>query len=79
MWTFSGGAYNNRNYFSKKVQNTGLSDLDQMLLYDPQTSGGLLIAVPQDKMNSFQREAPHMGVEVWQIGEMQANQLFKLS
>ncbi len=80
MWTFSGGAYNNREYFSKKVQNeVGLSETDQMLLYDPQTSGGLLLAVPQDKLDSFQREAPHMGVEAWQIGEMQTDHEFILN
>ena len=80
MWSFSGGAYNNRDYFSKKVQNgSNLSDLNQMLLYDPQTSGGLLIAVPVEKFELFQREAPHMGVDAWLIGEMQADQEFILN
>jgi selenide,water dikinase len=77
MWTFSGGAYNNRDYFSKKVLNpAGLSELDQMLLYDPQTSGGLLIAVPEEKVALFKKRAPHMRVNVWLIGEMQADQDF---
>ena len=80
MWTFSGGAYNNREYFSKKVLNpNGLRELDQMMLYDPQTSGGLLIAVPVEKFELFQREAPHMGVDAWLIGELQADQEFILN
>ena len=79
MWLFAGGAYNNQKYFSKHVQNlAGLSELDQMLLYDPQTSGGLLMAVPAEKMKLFQRRAPDMGVETWMIGEMQADQAYIL-
>ena len=74
MWTFAGGAYNNREYFSKKVLNpASLSESDQMLLYDPQTSGGLLIALPAEQFELFLEEAPHMGVDVWPIGELQAD------
>ncbi len=80
MWAFSGGAYNNREYFSKKVQNeVGLSETDQMLLYDPQTSGGLLLAVPVEQFEFFMKEALHMGVDAWLIGEMQADHEFILN
>ena len=80
MWLFAGGAYKNREYFSKQVQNpVGLSELDQMLLYDPQTSGGLLLAVPAEQFELFLKEAPHMGVDAWLIGELQADQAFILN
>jgi len=80
MWLFAGGAYKNREYFSKQVQNpVGLSELDQMLLYDPQTSGGLLLAVPTEQFELFLKEAPHMGVDAWLIGELQADQAFILN
>jgi len=80
MWLFAGGAYKNREYFSKQVQNSvGLSELDQMLLYDPQTSGGLLLAVPTEQFELFLKEAPHMGVDAWLIGELQADQAFILN
>jgi len=80
MWLFAGGAYKNREYFSKQVQNpVGLSELDQMLLYDPQTSGGLLLAVPTEQFELFLKEAPHMGFDAWLIGEMQADQSFILN
>jgi selenide,water dikinase len=80
MWTFAGGAYNNREFFSKYIQVEGpLSEMDQMLLYDPQTSGGLLIAVPAEKKDRFQREALHVGVDTWLVGEIQAGQTFILS
>ena len=80
MWLFAGGAYKNREYFSKQVQNpVGLSELDQMLLYDPQTSGGLLLAVPTEQFELFLKEAPHMGVDAWLIGELQADKAFILN
>jgi selenide,water dikinase len=42
-----GGAYSNRDYFSCKVDiRSDLSPVLQDLLYDPQTSGGLLISLP---------------------------------
>jgi len=41
------GAYENRDYFSQYAEIT-IADADlEMLLYDPQTSGGLLVALPQ--------------------------------
>ena len=79
MWCFSGGAYNNHEHFSKHVLNQGgLSELEQMLLYDPQTSGGLLMAVPADKEKLLNKRAPDMGVDVWLIGEMQTDQAYIL-
>jgi len=41
MWLFASVVYNNQKYFGKHRQYlAGLSELNQMLLYDPQTSGG---------------------------------------
>lgn len=47
---FPGGMSRNREYFEKWVRaGEKVSDIDLDLLYDPQTSGGLLIAVaPED-------------------------------
>lgn len=42
-----GGAYSNREFFSCRVEvHSNVSDLLINLLYDPQTSGGLLISLP---------------------------------
>lgn len=46
---FPGGMWRNREYFEKWVRaGEKVSDVDLHLLYDPQTSGGLLIAVAPD-------------------------------
>ncbi|HPR34985.1 MAG TPA: AIR synthase-related protein [Anaerolineaceae bacterium] len=40
------------------------------MLYDPQTSGGLLIAVPEAKAADFQAEADARAIPMWQIGSV---------
>jgi selenide,water dikinase len=39
-----------------------------MLLFDPQTSGGLLLCVPEDKVGDFKVKANERGIPVWEIG-----------
>ena len=44
------GAYGNRNWIDCGAKETGSVDLALSdIMYDPQTSGGLLIAVPEDE------------------------------
>jgi selenide,water dikinase len=40
-----------------------------MLLFDPQTSGGLLLGVPQAKLSAFLERAGELGQPAWVIGE----------
>ena len=51
----SGGLTNNRNFVSSCVE--GSFELDD-LLYDPQTSGGLLIALPEADAAILERSFP---------------------
>ncbi len=70
MGTFPGGAFDNRGYYKANVQL--VKDLDEpaeMLLFDPQTSGGLLLGVPQEKLSAFLQRADEIGQPVWVIGE----------
>ena len=54
LWTFPGGASDNRLYFGPHVRFApGIDEAAQMLLFDPQTSGGLLLAVPPAKLKAL--------------------------
>jgi selenide,water dikinase len=68
---FPGGAFDNLNHFGGAVKfDQAIDDPAQMLLYDPQTSGGLLLGVPQEKLDKFQRRAIELDQSVWVIGEV---------
>jgi len=70
MWTFSGGALDNRQYFGPRLRfASGIREERQMLLFDPQTSGGLLLAVPESGKAAFLNRAKEIDLPVWVIGE----------
>ncbi len=69
MGAFAGGAFDNRSYYrSSVVFKKELDEPAEMLLFDPQTSGGLLLGVPQDKLSSFLKRAEEIGQPAWVIG-----------
>jgi selenide,water dikinase len=47
-----------------------MSEEDIMLLFDPQTSGGLLLAVNSDRLEDFRVQAEKMSQPIWVIGEV---------
>jgi selenide,water dikinase len=70
MGTFPGGASDNRRYYGSRIHfSRDISEENQMLLYDPQTSGGLLLAIPGVGKDAFIKRASEMGLPVWEIGE----------
>ncbi len=71
QWAFPGGAADNRLYFGSQVRfEPDLAEDEQMLLFDPQTSGGLLLCVPESVLESFLEEAQRAGQPAWEIGEV---------
>lgn len=70
-WTFPGGAADNRLYFKEWVTfSPALDEVGQMLLFDPQTSGGLLMAVSPQRLESLLARAAEINQPVWVIGEV---------
>jgi selenide,water dikinase len=68
---FPGGAFDNKRHFESGVQFTAsLDEPDQMLLFDPQTSGGLLLGVPRASLDSFLTRARDQAQGVWVIGRV---------
>jgi len=41
-----------------------------MLLFDPQTSGGLLLAVPPQRVEALLARASEQGQDLWIVGEV---------
>jgi selenophosphate synthase len=41
-----------------------------MLLFDAQTSGGLLLSVPPQKLDGLFERAAQTGQELWRVGEV---------
>ena len=71
MWTFPGGASDNRLYFGPRLRFApGVPEETQMLLFDPQTSGGLLLAVPGAGLPSFLERAEAIQQPAWAVGEV---------
>src|SRR5918995_279247 len=50
---YPGGLKNNRRYLEEKVNADGVGQDGLLPLYDPQTSGGLLVAVPERRARAF--------------------------
>jgi selenide,water dikinase len=66
---YPGGSANNQAHFGPHVDfDDGIDAYDRMLLFDAQTSGGLLLAVPVDELPGLLAEAAHQEIEVWPIG-----------
>lgn len=73
---FPGGSADNRRYFGPKVDfEREIDDIAQWLLFDAQTSGGLLLAVPQSKWEDFALRASVVGVPAWPIGLVEQGSL----
>ncbi len=68
MGLIPAAAYDNMDYVSGIVDfSESVSDDVKTLLFDPQTSGGLLISVPEEKLEALLDEMGKAGVEWVQI------------
>lgn len=66
---FPGGSADNQTMFASQVAFTkGIGDDTRMLLFDAQTSGGLLIALPDEHVPVFEERMK--GAPCWRIGRV---------
>jgi selenide, water dikinase len=71
MWAFPGGTSDNRAHFGPAVRfAAGIDEMEQMMLFDAQTSGGLLLSVPQEKLATFKARADEISQPAWMIGNV---------
>ncbi len=69
-WIFPGGSAANRRAYERGVRVVG--DLPEhwlMLLFDAQTSGGLLIALPPDQREAFAAQMDARQAPWWEVGQ----------
>jgi selenide,water dikinase len=67
---YPGGLGSNKKYLTGRIQPDGVGEDDLLPLYDPQTSGGLLIAVPGTKASALASQLEERGVTGGVVGEV---------
>jgi selenide,water dikinase len=68
---FPGGMSNNKRYYDKWITfGENISDVEQHLLFTPETSGGLLMAVSPEKVDALVAEIEKSGEPVWRVGSV---------
>ncbi|HSQ33856.1 MAG TPA: AIR synthase-related protein, partial [Peptostreptococcaceae bacterium] len=71
MGIIPAGMYKNRDYISKDVSSEGIDEALEDVLYDPQTSGGLLVSVPSEYADELIKDMLKNGsIEAKIIGEV---------
>ena len=67
---YPGGLKSNREYLEDRVTADGVDQDDLLPLYDPQTSGGLLVAVPRARASALVGALDERGVTGAVVGEV---------
>jgi selenide,water dikinase len=71
LWLFPGGTGHNKDYFSKHVRyEPSLTEETLHLLYTPETSGGLLAAIPANRLDDLMSDFAEANEPLWVIGEV---------
>lgn len=69
-WLFPAGACTNETFYRPHVQFHDIDEAIEMLLFTPETSGGLLIAVPAAQLDDLLGRFAAVGQDAWVIGEV---------
>jgi selenide,water dikinase len=71
LWLFPGGTCDNERAYEDAVTfASGIEEEMAQLLYTPETSGGLLVAVPPEKVDRLTRLFDEAGHPCWVVGEV---------
>jgi len=69
----TGGAGHNRRYVLPALSvGDGVSPELVTLAHDPQTSGGLLVALPADRLLTVEAALENAGIDHWRVGRVEA-------
>jgi selenide,water dikinase len=71
QWLFPAGTCNNENAYKQTVSfDGGFAEEMRQLLFTPETSGGLLAAVPPDKLDTLLALFAGADHACWVVGEV---------
>jgi len=71
MGLFPAGAYKNKNFFAHSIAMAeGIDGVIADMLFDPQTSGGLLISVPEPEASALMAAMQKLNLNACIIGEV---------
>jgi selenide,water dikinase len=66
-----GGTHDNRRFFGPRIDfDPAIGSAEQTVLFDAQTSGGLLLTVPQERLPAFLTQSVLEGLPHWAIGRV---------
>ena len=68
----AGGLHKNREFFASRVDESDVPEPMRLALYDPQTSGGLLLAVPARRVVALRAALMRRRVPVLEVGRVVA-------
>jgi selenide,water dikinase len=70
----TGGAAHNRRFVRPHLTvGDGVAKELVTLAHDPQTSGGLLAAIPADRVDAVEADLAAAGIDSWRIGRVEGN------
>jgi selenide,water dikinase len=71
QWLFPAGSCNNQRFYGEHISfGSGVSEEMQSLLFTPETSGGLLMAVPQEEAARLTEALAGRAVDSWIVGDV---------
>jgi selenide,water dikinase len=74
-WLFPGGSHKNQAFYEPHVRwAAGISEEIQLLLFTPETSGGLLVAVPSQRLETLTARFAEEEQPCWVVGEVTEGQ-----
>ena len=77
--TFPGGARDNRGHFGPQVRYAdALEEWQQLLCHSPETSGGLLMAIPAESAAAAIADAASRNLDLREVGEIVAGSVIRL-
>jgi selenide,water dikinase len=75
----TGGDPRNRDYVGSALEVDGASDVQLRVAFDPQTAGGLLVALPPGRADDFERALRDRRLTVARVGTVAAGTGIRLS